>query len=253
MTQPTRGQRVAARALDLGLAVPLAILTSPIVAVLALASALSLHAQPFFVQQRIGRDGQLFRIVKIRSLPTSVPTDADKYAVAAAGTTRFGSFVRRTHLDELPQLWLVVSGRMSLVGPRPELPELAATTIDPAFGAARTVVRPGCTGYWQISPAANGLIGDHPEFDLFYLAHRSVRLDVWLLAQTVRCQLLGRRPRVVHPPLWALRGSAVPRTSVFGAADVADGDVVVIDLPPAAASRPAAVPDPEPALAATGS
>ncbi len=253
MSEPTRRQRAAARALDLAVAVPLAILTLPVVAVLALSSALSLHAQPFFVQQRIGRDGQLFRIVKIRSLPTSVPTDADKYAVAAAGTTRFGSFVRRTHLDELPQLWLVVFGRMSLVGPRPELPELAATTIDPAFGAVRTVVRPGCTGYWQISPAASGLIGEHPEFDLFYLAHRSVRLDVWLLAQTVCCQLLGRRPRVVHPPLWALRGSAVPRTSVFGAADVADGDVVVIDLPPAAASRPAAVPDPEPALAATGS
>ena len=76
--------------------------------------------------------GRPFCFVKLRTLPTDAPADADKYTIATATTTRWGRFLRASHLDELPQCWLVVTGRMSLVGPRPEMPALAAT-FDTAF------------------------------------------------------------------------------------------------------------------------
>ena len=117
--------------------------------------------------------------------------------------TRFGQFLRKFHLDELPQLWLVVWGTMSLVGPRPEMPSLAAT-FDPDFVAERMTVKPGCTGLWQISTASAGLIGEAPEYDLLYIRSESIRLDLWVLARTAS-EMLGRAPltSIDDVPVWA--------------------------------------------------
>jgi lipopolysaccharide/colanic/teichoic acid biosynthesis glycosyltransferase len=81
-------------------------------------------------------------------------------------------------------MWLVVAGRMSLVGPRPELPAIAAT-FDAAFVERRVRVRPGVTGTWQVGEGAGGLIGESPEYDDLYLSGASMRLDLWVLGRTV--------------------------------------------------------------------
>jgi lipopolysaccharide/colanic/teichoic acid biosynthesis glycosyltransferase len=158
---------------------------------------------------RLGRNGRHFRFVKLRTLPTNTPSDASKYELADLDS-KFGGFLRNTHLDELPQFWLLVTGRMSLVGPRPEMPTLAAT-FDPAFVAERMAVRPGITGTWQVSPAAVGLIGEAPEYDRFYIEHACPRLDAWISVRTLALF-------VGYPPLsieqfrsWAHRYLATAR------------------------------------------
>ena len=183
---------VAKRTLDLVIGVPLAVLCSPVIAVLALGSAVSLRSWPIFVQDRVGLGGARFRFVKIRSLPSHAPTDVDKYVVREISTTRYGSFLRNTHLDELPQLYLVCSGSMSLVGPRPEMPALLAN-FDPGFARARTQVRPGCSGLWQISQKAGRLIAEAPQYDIIYLANASLIVDMWIIYRTVATRL-GHRP-----------------------------------------------------------
>ncbi len=171
------------RVLDLVLGSALAVLAVPIIAVLAVGVAWSLRCSPFFAQQRVGRDGRTFRFWKLRTLPKSAPAYADKYAIKTVETPRFAQFLRSTHLDELPQLFLVVLGRMSLVGPRPEMPQLHAGA-DERFARTRTSVRPGCAGLWQASVDQHRLIWDAPEYDLFYLRHAGVRLDLWILWRT---------------------------------------------------------------------
>lgn len=172
------------RVVDVLASAALSLLLLPLVLVLAIGSAISFRAWPIYVQDRVGRDGRTFRLIKVRSLPPETPPAADKYELADMGNTRWGALLRRFHLDELPQLWLVVTGTMSLVGPRPEMPSLAAR-FDPGFATERTTVRPGCTGLWQVSSASGGLIGEAPEFDLHYVRNWTLRMDLWLLAWTV--------------------------------------------------------------------
>lgn len=172
------------RVFDLVIAVTLSVITLPLLMALCAVSALVFRANPLFTQDRIGRDGRTLRFVKLRSLAPSVPSDIDKYALATQPIGRWGRFVRRTHLDELPQVWLVATGHMSLVGPRPELPAIAAT-FDPGFVQRRVRVRPGITGTWQVGEGAGGLIGESPEYDDLYLTRSSMRLDLWVLGRTV--------------------------------------------------------------------
>lgn len=171
------------RLLDLLIAIPASIVTLPCILVLAIGSAISFRAWPFFTQLRLGHHGAEFRFIKIRSLPVTTPAAVDKYELKALANTRFGGFLRRFHFDELPQLWLVVWGTMSLVGPRPEMPCVAAT-FAPGFVATRLTVKPGCTGLWQISTASVGLIGDNPKYDLVLVHSESVRLDLWVIVRT---------------------------------------------------------------------
>jgi lipopolysaccharide/colanic/teichoic acid biosynthesis glycosyltransferase len=185
---------VAKRGVDLVAGSLLALLALPVVATLALAVAWSLRCWPFFVQERVGRHGRPFRLWKLRTLPRTAPPAAPKYAIRSVTTTPFAQFLRRSHLDELPQLLLVPLGRMALVGPRPEMTTLHRHG-DPAFARARTSVRPGCTGLWQASVEQHRLIWEAPQYDLFYLHHAGLRLDAWILARTV-LMLLGLRPPV---------------------------------------------------------
>jgi len=190
------------RAFDLVAGLVLSIVTAPITVLLAVGSAVSFRAWPLFVQKRLGRDGRPFCFVKVRSLPTDTPVNADKYTVAFVTSTRWGRFLRGSHLDELPQFWLVVTGRMSLIGPRPEMPDLAAT-FDAAFMRERLAVRPGITGPWQVSTAAAGLIGEAPELDRLYLAHAGPRLETWVSLRTIG-MLVGLQPLPLECfPKWA--------------------------------------------------
>jgi lipopolysaccharide/colanic/teichoic acid biosynthesis glycosyltransferase len=212
------------RAFGLLAGVALSIVTAPAIVLLAVGSAVSFRAWPLFVQKRLGRGGRPFNFVKLRSLPIDTPADADKYTIATTTTTRWGSFLRGSHLDELPQCWLVLTGRMSLVGPRPEMPALAAT-FDASFMEERLAVRPGITGPWQVSTACSGLIGEAPEFDRLYLAHAGPRLDAWVLLRTAGV-LIGRRALPFERfPGWARNGSrpaGAPMPDVDAAAQTAD-------------------------------
>jgi len=171
------------RLLDLCAGAVLTILTLPIIAVLCIGSAVAFRSWPIFRQRRLGRNGLEFTFFKIRSLPPRVPEDIDKYRLQEHPSSGWGRFIRSTHLDEFPQAWLLLTGRMSLVGPRPEMPSLS-DTYDPGFVAARLQVRPGIIGPWQISPDSAGLIGESPTYDLWYLGHASPMLDLWLVWRT---------------------------------------------------------------------
>jgi lipopolysaccharide/colanic/teichoic acid biosynthesis glycosyltransferase len=137
--------------------------------------------------------------------------------LAAVQIPRLARVLRAKHLDELPQLFLVVAGKMSLVGPRPEMAHLHEAT-EPTFAAARTTVRPGCTGLWQLSPAGAGLIGEAPEYDLFYLRYASLGLDLWILWRTFRFMLhIAPLLNLSDVPPWALGGRQPHRDELEGA------------------------------------
>lgn len=181
---PTRSISLPKRLVDLAIAIPLAVLTLPVTLILAAVSMLIYSESPFFRQARLGHGGREFGFLKIRTLPRIVPDSADKYQLQQLDIPRFARVLRSHHLDELPQLWLVVAGKMTLVGPRPEMPTLSAS-FDKAFVAERLAVRPGLTGLWQVSKASRGLIGESPEWDRHYVRNATLRLDLWIMFRTV--------------------------------------------------------------------
>ncbi|HEX2028222.1 MAG TPA: sugar transferase, partial [Nitriliruptorales bacterium] len=201
---------VGKRLFDLVVSLLLCVVAVPVVAVVALGAAASLRCWPFFVQERVGTSGRPLRFVKVRTLPAATPRYADKYGLSDVAIPPFPALLRRWHLDELPQLFLVPFGRLSLVGPRPEMPHLHARMAR-RFAETRTSVRPGCTGLWQIGAGAERLILETPQYDLFYLAHGNLRLDLWILWRTVLLfSGLGRPVELGDVPRWA-RGRTPPQ------------------------------------------
>lgn len=153
-------------------------------------------ASPIFVQERVGKNGRLFRFFKFRSM---VP-NADELLEALLAQnemegpafkmkkdpriTRCGRFLRRTGIDELPQLWNVLIGDMSLVGPRPPLPREVEQYTD--YQRQRLLVVPGMTCYWQVQPKRNEMSFDQwMEFDMQYLRERGFATDMKILVKTV--------------------------------------------------------------------
>ena len=185
---------LAKRSIDLAFGFVLCLVAVPVVVVLAAILAIQLRAWPFFVHDRVGRNGRTFRMPKLRTLPPSTPRDADKTAVALAPVSGLAAKLRRTHVDELPQLYLVLIGRLSLVGPRPRMPSEVAEMPQPSFDELRVSVPQGCTGMWQVSPAQCLRVTDSPQYDSWYIEHRTLRLDLWILWRTA-CQALGGEPR----------------------------------------------------------
>jgi lipopolysaccharide/colanic/teichoic acid biosynthesis glycosyltransferase len=215
------------RAFDIVVGSLLLMLSLPVILVTAIGSAVALGAWPFFVQDRIGRSGERFRFVKVRTLPPTTNAYADKYSIADVRIPAFTKGLRMLHLDELPQLALVVIGQMSLVGPRPEMPELHAQLSRHA-ATSRSLVRPGCTGFWQVGMHCDGLIAEAPEYDAYYVQHHNLRLDVWIMLQTVLKMARGGRGTVAltDVPAWVCEPVVV--TNVLDLDRAAEN--VVIDL-----------------------
>lgn len=196
--------RATKRGIDLLIGLPLCVAALPLVAVLAGLIAVHHRVPPFFVHQRLGEGGRPISIPKLRTLPPTTHPYADKTMTALAPRSRLGNVLRRTHLDELPQLYLVPLGRLSLVGPRPRMAAEAATCVDVAYGVERTSVPQGCTGLWQISAGKIGRVSDHPQYDLFYIRQHTLRLDAWILWRT-GLQFLGAKPiELPDVPGWTL-------------------------------------------------
>ncbi|NNE43262.1 MAG: exopolysaccharide biosynthesis polyprenyl glycosylphosphotransferase, partial [Gemmatimonadetes bacterium] len=183
-----RWDRVKKRILDVTVSATALVVLAPLFAFLALLVRLDSPGPVIFRQPRLGRDGREFRILKFRSMPVDAeggtgPVRANR---EDARPTRVGRILRRTSLDELPQLWNVLKGEMSLVGPRPEREHFVDEFQEsiPRY-LERHGVKSGLTGWAQV----NGLRGDtsiedRTRYDIWYVEHWSVRLDVKILVLT---------------------------------------------------------------------
>ncbi len=177
-------ERVLTRLLDLAIAVPAAVLSAPLVLTLAVLIRLESPGDPLYTQVRVGRDGRPFRIYKLRTMVSGAEFQGAGLAIAAgdARITRLGSALRRTSLDELPNLWNVVRGEMSIVGPRPTLQHQVDAYTERQRG--RLAVKPGVTGWAQVNGRASLPWSERIELDLWYVEHRSPGLDLEILRRT---------------------------------------------------------------------
>jgi lipopolysaccharide/colanic/teichoic acid biosynthesis glycosyltransferase len=180
------------RALDLAIAVPATILTAPIIGALALAIRLESPGHPIYTQTRAGQDGQRFQIYKLRTMVRGAEFTGAGLAIQEGDDriTRMGQFLRRYSLDELPNLWNVARGEMSIVGPRPTLPVQVDQYTDRQRG--RLSVKPGLTGWAQINGRASLPWTERIELDLWYVEHRTLALDLRIIARTLRMVLSGQ-------------------------------------------------------------
>ena len=168
---------VTLTALSLPVAVPLA-------GVAAGASALAFRTNPIFKQERRGLDGSTFTVYKLRSLPLDFPSQVGRQDVDLKQMPLFSRIIRASHADELPQLFNVLRGEMSLVGPRPMIDEVLAH-VPPDLRAARERVLPGMTGPWQVSTMGGRALHECPDLDVMYVEHGSFGHDVRYLMWTV--------------------------------------------------------------------
>jgi lipopolysaccharide/colanic/teichoic acid biosynthesis glycosyltransferase len=180
------------RALDLLIAGIGSLLTAPVIGLLALAIRLESPGHPIYRQTRAGQDGVPFSIYKLRTMVRGAEFTGAGLAIQEGDDriTRVGIFLRRYSLDELPNLWNVVRGEMSVVGPRPTIPIQVEQYTKRQRG--RLAVKPGITGWAQINGRASLPWSERIELDLWYVEHRSLALDLRILARTVRLVLGGK-------------------------------------------------------------
>jgi exopolysaccharide biosynthesis polyprenyl glycosylphosphotransferase len=173
----------AKRICDFGGAGILLVLGSPLFLLLTILIRLDSKGPALFRQERVGLNGRRFRMFKFRTMHTDTP--AYSYSPKESDDiriTRLGRFLRRTSLDELPQLLNVLIGNMSLVGPRPEMPFIVETYTE--RHSQRLQVQPGITGLWQLSGDRSCLIHENIEYDLYYIQHRNFFMDIAILLHT---------------------------------------------------------------------
>ena len=189
---------VIKRVLDIAVSLAALIVSLPIMAIVAIAVRMSSPGPVLYHQRRVGERGRLFTLHKFRSM--GIDAEAGSGAVWSQDgdtrVTRVGRFLRKMRLDELPQLWNVMRGDMSLVGPRPERPEFIQqlTQQIPYYGQ-RHIVKPGLTGWAQVRYAYGSSVEDALEklqYDLFYIKHMSLGMDLLIALSTVKT-VLSRR------------------------------------------------------------
>ena len=185
---------VAKRGFDIVASLLLLALTFPVIALFALIVKLDSKGPAFFRQQRVGLYGQTFELVKLRSMCTDAEKDGAKWAEKNdARITRVGAFIRKVRIDELPQVWTVLAGHMSFVGPRPEVPAFVEDLEDKLpYYAERHMVKPGITGWAQINYPYGASIEDSRhklEYDLYYAKNYTPFLDLLIMLQTLRVVL----------------------------------------------------------------
>ncbi|MGI9602457.1 MAG: sugar transferase [Acidimicrobiales bacterium] len=193
---------VAKRLFDLTTATTMLLLTLPIQAVAMLAIKMTSPGPVFFKQQRVGRDGRLFWVYKLRTMVVGAEELLEnvRHLNEATGPlfkikedpriTSAGRVLRKMSIDELPQLINVMKGEMSLVGPRPALPEEAAEWEPSLFNRLR--VQPGITGMWQVNGRADAGEGDYGQLDLYYVDNWTLYTDISILVRTVPAVLLQK-------------------------------------------------------------
>jgi Undecaprenyl-phosphate galactose phosphotransferase WbaP len=199
------------RVTDLAIAIPATILAAPIVVVAAVLVAILDGGSPFYFQNREGINGTRIKVWKIRTMVRDAERRLHEYLELDAAAREewdrsmklrsdprviplIGSFLRRSSVDELPQLWSVIAGEMSLVGPRP-LPDYHLARFEPKFLDLRRQVKPGISGYWQVTDRSDSDIEQHMASDRYYIENWSLWLDLWVLFRTAEA-VLSRRGAV---------------------------------------------------------
>jgi exopolysaccharide biosynthesis polyprenyl glycosylphosphotransferase len=194
-------QRLIKRVFDLLIGGSIMVFILPILSLVALAIKLDSDGPVIFRQQRVGENGRLFGMYKFRSMIVGAETLQEQLTTRDEHgniiykrendprITRMGRIIRRTSLDELPQLINVLKGDMSLVGPRPELPMMIGQ-YEP-WQHKRFVVPQGMTGWWQINGRANKPLHLHTEDDIYYIQHYSLLMDIYILLKTPWVVLRG--------------------------------------------------------------
>ncbi len=171
------------RVLDIIVAGVLLVILAPVLVGIAIAIRMTSRGPALFRQMRIGQHGRCFPIYKFRTMFATVP----QYQLSPPGddirVTRVGRLLRRLGLDETAQLINVLKGQMSIVGPRPEMAVVAAA-YQP-WQNFRFAVKPGITGLWQIAGRADRPIHENLEFDFYYIANRSLGLDIKIFFRTI--------------------------------------------------------------------
>lgn len=185
------------RLVDLCVSLPALLAVAPLCAAIAAAIRLTSRGPVFFVQERLGRDGRTFCTFKFRTMTDRQRTPHQEIFGKTDEVTAVGFWLRRFKLDELPQLWNIVNGDMSLVGPRPALP--AQLTEYTELARQRLLARPGLTGLAQVH---GNIFLTWPErwvYDAEYVSRVSLSLDVWIVARTVAVVVLGEERFLKKP------------------------------------------------------
>ncbi len=181
---------LAKRALDLMLASILLVVLAPLMLAIALWVRMDSPGPALFMQKRVGCGGRVFEIIKFRTMGRhAAKYDVSPVSPADRRITRAGRFLRRTSLDELPQLFNVLLGSMSLVGPRPEMPFLVERHAH--AHQRRLQVPPGITGLWQLSADREFRIHENVHYDLYYIQNRNLFLDAAILIHTLFFAMRG--------------------------------------------------------------
>jgi exopolysaccharide biosynthesis polyprenyl glycosylphosphotransferase len=201
--RPTAMGRIAKRAFDIVVSGMLLLTTVPLLAAIAIAVRVSSPGPVIFRQERVGRGGRPFQVLKFRSMVREAEqlvvdlranglTDVLFKMEVDPRVTRVGALLRRTSLDELPQLWNVLRGEMSLIGPRPALAsEMAGWSPDLH---RRLTVKPGISGLWQVA-RVDWSLDDYARLDLYYVDHWTFGLDLAIAGRTISVMLLTRSNR----------------------------------------------------------
>jgi exopolysaccharide biosynthesis polyprenyl glycosylphosphotransferase len=188
-------RRVGKRLFDLTVATVLIVLLTPLLLTLAALAKFDSPGPAYFRQRRVGRNGAHFELWKFRTMRVDAESMLEELQNAAASrnglfklrddprVTRFGRWLRRTSLDELPQLWNVLVGEMSLVGPRPALPHEVAEFDE--FTLRRLRVKPGITGLWQVSGRSDASFATYSRMDAFYAENWTLLGDLRILTKTI--------------------------------------------------------------------
>ena len=190
-------QRNIKRGMDLMLALILMVILSPLALIVSIIIKLESKGPVIFKQMRIGENMRPFKVYKFRSMRLHDPEKYSKYTLDNdSRVTRFGKFIRKTRIDELPQLWNILKGTMSFVGPRPEWDILAkdyARQIN--YYNLRHLIKPGITGWAQVMFPYGESLDDAKkklEYDLYYLKHQDFILDVLVVAKTAKAVFFGK-------------------------------------------------------------
>jgi sugar transferase (PEP-CTERM system associated) len=178
-------RRILKRGFDILAAIAMLVTLFPLMALIAIANGLASGGRVLHLQQRVGKHGRVFTAYKFRSIQESAET-----------STVVGRFLRRTRLDDLPQLWNVLVGDMSVTGPRPERPEFVQQlTQEIPFYGQRHVVRPGLTGWAQVRYTYGASVEDalqKLQYDLFYIKNMSMTFDLFIILSSIKTVLLTK-------------------------------------------------------------
>jgi lipopolysaccharide/colanic/teichoic acid biosynthesis glycosyltransferase len=182
---------VIRRAIDIAASALGLLVTGPLLMAAMIAIRLESRGSAIYRQQRVGMDGRSFEVLKLRTMVDGAEHVGAGLAIDAgdARVTRVGALLRRTSIDELPNLLNVLRGEMSLIGPRPTLPAQVEQYTPRQRG--RLAIRPGITGWAQVNGRASLPWAERIELDLYYIEHRSPALDLRILARTVAMVLGG--------------------------------------------------------------